>query len=86
MEPIDPGKRRRLDQICYGSAALDVSLASSLGLAPAASAKKRDVSPEEALKGRKDGVAKTLTDSPVRPVQGRVRRLVTARGQTPIIG
>ena len=41
------------------------------------------MTPDQALAALKEGNAKSLTDSPVRAVQGRARRLEIARGQAP---
>lgn len=49
----------------------------------AAAGKKTDLSPDQALAMLKEGNAKFVTDSPVRSVTGRERRLEIARGQIP---
>ena len=53
-----------------------------LGPAQAAS-KKTDLNPDQALQLLKEGNRNYVTDSPVRRVEGRERRLEIARGQTP---
>lgn len=52
-------------------------------LAASPSAKKTDMTPDQALKAMKDGNTNYLTDSPVRSAQGRERRIEIALGQTP---
>jgi carbonic anhydrase len=47
------------------------------------STKKTDMTPDQALKALKDGNQSFATDSPVRSVQGRERRIEIALGQTP---
>ena len=49
----------------------------------AADGKKTTLTADQALATLKEGNAKFLTDSPLRAVQGRERRLEIARGQTP---
>lgn len=84
MDMIDHGKRRLLRQFCCGGATLGATLAAGFGVANAATGKKTSLSPEEALKVLKEGNEKYLTDSPLRAVQGRERRLEIARGQAPL--
>ena len=52
-------------------------------VAYAAEGKKTDLTPDQALALLKEGNEKFVTDSPVRAVQGRERRLEIARDQTP---
>ncbi len=83
MDTPDLGKRKLFRDFCCGSAALGASLLAG-GPAVAAAGKKTDLSPEQALALLKQGNEKFITDSPLRSVQGRERRLEIARGQTPI--
>ena len=52
-------------------------------LAAVPSTKKTDMSPDQALEALKNGNRSFATDSPVRAVQGRERRIEIALGQTP---
>jgi carbonic anhydrase len=49
----------------------------------AAAEKKTELTPDQALALLKEGNDKFITDSPMRGVQGRERRMEIARGQTP---
>ena len=51
--------------------------------ARAATGPRTTLTPDQALAALKEGNDKFVTDSPVRSVQGRERRLEIARGQTP---
>jgi carbonic anhydrase len=51
--------------------------------ASAATGPRTTLTPDQALAALKEGNDKFVTDSPVRSVQGRERRLEIARGQTP---
>ena len=83
MTTIDQSKRAFFRTAGLGAAgALAGALAPILNPAQAAS-KKTDLTPEQALNLLKEGNRKYLTDSPVRAVEGRERRLEIARGQTP---
>ena len=66
---------------CCGSLGLAASIASPQVFA--ADAPKTSLTADQALATLKEGNAKFLTDSPLRAVQGRARRLEIARGQTP---
>lgn len=66
---------------CCGSLGLAATMAAPQVFA--ADAKKTSLTPDQALALLKEGNAKFLTDSPLRAVQGRERRLEIARGQTP---
>ena len=67
--------------LALGAAAL---AAPSIGAWPALAAeKKTSLTPDRALAILKEGNENYMTDSPVRAVQGRERRLEIARGQTP---
>lgn len=82
MNPVNQSKRGFFRQICCGSVGIGAMLASATPFA--ATAKKTTLTPEQALKMLKDGNENSLTDSPIRAVQGRDRRLEVARGQSPI--
>ncbi|MFS0756908.1 carbonic anhydrase [Noviherbaspirillum sp. 1P10PC] len=81
MGDIDGGKRRFFRHLCCGGAALGAALA---GNVQAATGKKTDLTPTQALALLKEGNEKFVTDSPLRSAQGRERRLEIARGQTPM--
>lgn len=66
---------------CCGSLGLAASLATPHVFS--ADAKKTSMTPDQALAALKEGNAKSLTDSPLRSVQGRERRLEIARSQAP---
>ena len=66
---------------CCGSLGLAASIAAPQVYA--ADAKMTTLTADQALVLLKEGNAKSLTDSPIRAVQGRERRLEIARGQTP---
>ena len=74
-------RRTLLKRACCGSLGL-VATASATNLF-AADAKKTNLTADQALALLKEGNDKFLTDSPLRSVQGRERRLEIARGQTP---
>ena len=74
-------RRSFFRRACCGSMGLAASIAAPQVFA--ADAKKTTMSADQALATLKDGNAKFLTDSPLRAVQGRDRRLEIARGQTP---
>jgi len=82
------GRRRVLRSFCCGGLTLSAGLTVGAGLLPArsqaATGKKTDLTPQQALDLLKVGNKQFITDSPVRAVQGRDRRLEIARGQTPI--
>ncbi|MBC7514080.1 MAG: carbonic anhydrase [Herminiimonas sp.] len=82
MDSINQGKRGFFRQICCGSIGFGALLASSTS--HAAGTKRTTLTPEQALKLLKDGNENSLTDSPIRAVQGRDRRLEIARNQAPI--
>jgi carbonic anhydrase len=83
MTAINQSKRDFFRVAGLGAAgALAGALAPILGPAQAAS-KKTDLTPEQALNLLKEGNRNYVTDSPVRRVEGRERRLEIARGQTP---
>ena len=82
MKPIDQSKRGFFRQVCCGSVGIGAMLASASPYA--ATGNKTTLTPEQALKLLKDGNENSLTDSPIRAVQGRERRLEIARGQAPI--
>lgn len=63
---------------CFAATALPVP-----GFAATLSNKKTDMTPDQALQALKDGNQGFATDSPVRAVQGRERRIEIALGQTP---
>lgn len=75
------GRRTFFRRACCGS----LGLAASIGTPQVfgADAKRTTLSPDEALNRLKEGNERYLTDSPVRSVQGRDRRLEIARNQTP---
>ena len=52
----------------------------------AAEGARTNLTPDQALDLLKEGNRSFQTDSPVRAVQGRERRLEIARGQTPLRG
>ncbi|KMO29066.1 carbonic anhydrase [Methylobacterium variabile] len=54
-----------------------------LALAAAPSTKRTTMTPDQALEALKEGNRQFKTDSPVRSVQGRERRIEIALGQTP---
>ena len=66
---------------CCGSLGLAASIAAPQVFA--ADAPKTSLTADQALATLKEGNAKFLTDSPLRAVQGRARRLEIARGQAP---
>ena len=74
-------RRTRFKRACCGWLGL-VASASASNLF-AADAKKTTLTADQALALLKEGNDKFLTDSPLRAVQGRDRRLEIARGQTP---
>ena len=74
-------RRTLFKRACCGSLGL-VASASASNLF-AADAKKTTLTADQALALLKEGNDKFLTDSPLRAVQGRDRRLEIARGQTP---
>jgi carbonic anhydrase len=83
MTAIDQSKRAFFRTAGLGAAgALAGALAPILGPAQAAS-KKTDLNPDQALQLLKEGNRNYVTDSPVRRVEGRERRLEIAKGQTP---
>src|SRR3712207_2957520 len=83
MTTIDQSKRAFFRTAGLGAAgALAGSLAPNLNSAPAAN-RKTDLTPEQALYLLKEGNRNYVTDSPVRRVEGRERRLEIARGQAP---
>ncbi len=82
MNSIDQGKRGFFRQVCCGSVGIGAMLASASPYA--AGGNRTTLTPEQALKLLKDGNENSLTDSPIRAVQGRDRRLEIARGQAPI--
>jgi carbonic anhydrase len=79
---INQSKRQFFKHLCCGGAALGASL--SVPGAYAASGKKTDLSPAQALALLKEGNAKFVADAPLRSAMGRERRLEIARGQAPI--
>lgn len=83
MDQANKTKRKFLRHLWWGGAAIGTTLLSGQNVF-AATGKKTNLSPEEALKILKDGNADFLTDSPVRAAQGRARRLEIARGQAPL--
>ncbi len=66
---------------CCGSMGLAATIAAPQVFA--ADGKTTSMTADQALATLKEGNAKFLSDSPVRAVQGRDRRLAIARGQTP---
>ncbi len=66
---------------CCGSLGLAASIAAPQVFA--ADTPKTSLTAEQALATLKEGNSKFLTDSPLRAVQGRARRLEIARGQAP---
>ena len=84
MTTIDQSKRAFFRTAGLGAAgALAGALAPILEIPRRQQSKKTDLNPEQALQLLKEGNRKYLTDSPVRAVEGRERRLEIARGQTP---
>ena len=81
MTPEINSRRSFFRSACCGSMGLAASMAAPQVFA--ADAKKTTLTADEALALLKEGNSKSLTDSPVRAVQGRERRLEIARGQTP---
>ena len=77
---INP-RRSFFRSACCGSLGLAAAIASPQVFA--ADGKKTTLTADQALATLKEGNAKFLTDSPLRAVQGRERRLEIARGQTP---
>ena len=67
---------------CACCAAVSVGIAGRLS-AFAAEGARTNLTPDQALETLKEGNRSFKTDSPVRAVQGRERRLEIARGQTP---
>lgn len=67
---------------CACCAAASVGLGAGR-LAAAAEGERTNLTPDQALELLKEGNRSFKTDSPVRAVQGRERRLEIARGQTP---
>src|SRR5215211_2510390 len=67
---------------CACCAAVSVGIAGRLS-AFAAEGARTNLTPDQALETLKEGNRSFQTDSPVRAVQGRERRLEIARGQTP---
>lgn len=81
MTPTNLTRRSLFRRVCCGAG---VALGASMPLAAhAAAGKKTDLTPDQALKLLRDGNEKFVTDSPVRAVTGRERRLEIARGQIP---
>ena len=77
-------RRHLLGCGCHlGAAALAATALPRQAFALGPSAKKTDLSPDQALKVMKDGNATYLTDAPVQAAQGRDRRIEIALGQTP---
>ena len=74
-------RRTFFRRACCGSLGLAASVA--VPQVFAADGKRTSLTADEALARLKDGNASYLTDSPVRSVQGRERRLEIARNQTP---
>lgn len=66
-----------------GAAAFAATAMPNLGLAASPSTKKTDLTADQALELLKEGNRLYKTDSPVRSVQGRDRRIEIALGQTP---
>ena len=84
MTVIDQSKRDFFRMAGLGAAgALAGVLAPILNTAHADAARKTDLNPDQALRLLKEGNQNFVTDSPVRKVDGRERRLEIARGQTP---
>ena len=77
---INP-RRSFFRSACCGSLGLAAAMAAPQVFA--ADGKKTKLTADQALATLKEGNAKFLSDSPLRPVQGRDRRLEIARGQTP---
>ncbi|AWN50942.1 carbonic anhydrase [Methylobacterium sp. 17Sr1-1] len=66
-----------------GAIAATAALPPGLARAAAPSTKRTTMSPDQALEAMKEGNRLFKTDSPVRSVQGRERRIEIALGQTP---
>ena len=66
-----------------GMACFAATSVPSPAFAATLSHKKTDMTPDQALQALKDGNQSFSTDSPVRAVQGRERRIEIALGQTP---
>ena len=81
MTPEINSRRSFFRSACCGSMGLAASMAAPQVFA--ADAKKTTLTADQALALLKEGNTKSLTDSPIRAVQGRERRLEIARGQTP---
>ena len=81
MTPEINSRRSFFRSACCGSMGLAASMAAPQIFA--ADAKKTTLTADQALALLKEGNTKSLTDSPIRAVQGRERRLEIARGQTP---
>lgn len=82
MMTANRGKRQLLRHLCCGG----LSVGAGLKFRPAfaATGNKTTLTAAEALALLKEGNSKFVTDSPLRAVQGRERRLEIARGQTPL--
>ncbi len=79
-----PSRRALLGCACHmGAAAFAATALPGSARAAAPSSKRTSMSPDEALQALKDGNRGFATDSPVRAVQGRERRIEIALGQTP---
>lgn len=77
-------RRHLLGCACHlGAAALAATALPPAARAAVPSTKRTTMSPDEALQALKDGNKGFATDSPVRSVQGRERRIEIALGQTP---
>jgi carbonic anhydrase len=84
MTVINQSKRDFFRVAGLGAAgALASALAPILGPAHAATSRKTDLSPEQALRLLKEGNQNFVNDGPYPKVEGRERRLEIARGQTP---
>ena len=83
MIATTPSRRSFFRSACCGSLGLAASIATPNVFA--AEGKKTPMTADQALAALKEGNAKFLTDSPLRAVQGRARRLEIARGQTPFV-
>ncbi|GJD74235.1 carbonic anhydrase [Methylobacterium goesingense] len=68
-----------------GTACFAASTLPNLSFAAAPSSKKTTMSADQALEALKEGNRLYHTDSPVRAVQGRERRIEIALGQTPFV-
>jgi carbonic anhydrase len=82
MSEVNQEKRQFFRQICCGGAALGA--AAYFGNTYAATGKKTDLTPQQALAVLKKGNAEFVAGGPSRPLLGKERRLEIARGQTPI--